>query len=501
MKPLDLANRRVDGGFFVHNGRNPQPYRWPEADGSNYEIVGTYKESGAPVRDCLVKMIREAENRIFVASFMLGDESVIKELLLAAERLKGGVYVITALDERSLRRGLQEYDETEEAPEERRKNFARLTSGGIYVRGHEECHAKFAVADRSVAIVGSANFVTNGFEWTGELNVVVRDPAQVNRVRAFFTQLWYEGCSWEVPPGPVYTVSQRQLTQSPVRPDSCDQTGNRFVWTNGSENISLLQAIRHVTDGSTGELLLSTFSIVGMTQHPTLILEHLSRAVSRGVGVRLLIRQRNAWPEQMKELLALHDLGIEIYGDLRNHAKAVVADRRLGVVFSANFDAAHGLNSGVEAGVLLNEPGTVGQISQYIDHAIANADTEFVRNPTHAELDGRLAARWCSPWPGKCKLSIQGPEEVSRAFDREVSTGPVLFEQTEDGGLTLFAGRSGLSIEQSTAESYRTDRGLLPQNLTTCERLTNWLTSVRRRTENGQKVMRGFCPAVIHWNP
>ena len=43
MKPLDLANRRVDGGFFVHNGRNPQPYRWPEADGSNYEIVGKYR--------------------------------------------------------------------------------------------------------------------------------------------------------------------------------------------------------------------------------------------------------------------------------------------------------------------------------------------------------------------------------------------------------------------------------------------------------------------------
>jgi hypothetical protein len=209
MNVIDLSLNRVEGGFFLLNGlRNPQPFEWPLENGDSFHFVGTYQNSGAPIRDCLIKLIREATHRLFVASFMLGDENVIAELLQAAERLKGGVYVITALDDKSLRKGLSEYEESEQSkPEERQKNFRRLTMGGIYVRGHGECHAKFAVADDQVALVGSANFVTNAFEWTNEANILIRDQLQVRQAARLFTSLWYGGCKWEVPPGQAYTVN------------------------------------------------------------------------------------------------------------------------------------------------------------------------------------------------------------------------------------------------------------------------------------------------------
>lgn len=488
MKPIDLATHRVNGGFFVLNGRTPQAYEWPHAAGGAYEIVGTYTKSGAPLRDVLVNMIREAREHVFLASFLLGDELVIGELLAAAQRLRGGVYVITALDERSLRRGLQEYDDEsgQEPPEERRKNFERLTSNGVYVRGHEECHAKFAVVDRTTALVGSANFVTKGFEYTGELNVLVREPSQVQQARRFFVRLWYEGCNWEVPPGTVYTVAKRHPAATSTGPSDDDRSENRLVWTNGSTETNLLAAIREVIDASQHELLFSTYSITGMSQNPELVMEPLARAIRRGVSARLLIRQRNAYQWQMADLLAVHELGVQIHGDVRNHAKTVVTDRKLAAVFSANFDAVHGLNSGVEAGMRLGDPAAVERIARYLDHAMSNAETTYVVNPTLAELDGRLAARWIAPWPHHVVVSVPFGTPLFEALGR--AGEPILYEQAADETLTVYVGGLALCVNSGD---------VTPSDVTATQRLQNWLESSRFAGKPCSK--RGFCPATINW--
>ena len=154
-RAVDVSRNIVHGGFFVLGKREVTPFTVSHGPPGDEETLVTYRGSGAPIRDALVSAIRSAKHRVFIASFMLGDEDVVREMIAAADRLKGGVYLITALDERSLGRGLREYEESEqESPEERKKNFERLTSSGVYVRGHESCHAKFAVIDDRIAIVG-----------------------------------------------------------------------------------------------------------------------------------------------------------------------------------------------------------------------------------------------------------------------------------------------------------------------------------------------------------
>ncbi len=496
MKKLKLAENRVEGGFFLHNGQQPQPLVWPEDKGQRVRFLGTYRGSGSPVRDSLVSMIRGATKRVFVASFMLGDEEIIREMLAAAERLRGGVYLITALDEKSLRRGLEEYEESEHtAPEERRKNFERLTSGGVYVRGHEECHAKFAVVDDTVAIVGSANFVTNGLEWTNEADVLIRDPDQVRQVAGLFIELWYGGCTWEIPPGMKYIVSERAVAESPVRPATSQTPPTRFVWTNGRGQTMLLDAIREVADSAKQELTLATYSVAGMRKEPSLIFDHLHRAVKRGVRVRLLVRQRNAWPDQMSDLLVAADMGVAIHGDLRNHAKVIIADRDVGVVFSANLDAAHGLTSGVEAGIRVDDSDAIKALSEYVEHVISNADAAFFRNPTVGELDGQLAARWCGKWPYSQRLVVHADRAARTAFTKEASSGPCLFEQQGDNKICLYAGSTAIVLAGPTDES-----SMHCESLTQCtpatERLRDWLVSVRRDQGN-VSAKRGFCPAEI----
>jgi phosphatidylserine/phosphatidylglycerophosphate/cardiolipin synthase-like enzyme len=505
MSVVDFSRNRVEDGFFVLNGQGSTPYEWPDDRNQAFRFVGTYRDSGSPMRDALLAMIRGAKRRVFVASFMIGDEPVIAELLAAAKRLRGGVYVITALDARSLRRGLAEYEEQEpvgpeerrktEAPEERRKNFERLTRNGVYVRGHESCHAKFAVVDDTIALAGSANFVANGFEWTGEANLVVREPSQVQQLTRLFTALWYEGCQWEVPPGETYQVANRQPARPPVSPQcpGCGDVG--IVWTNELKESFLLQSIHDVIGRAKRQLTLASYSVTGMSGKPDLLLQPLREALARGVSVRLFVRQQNSNPSQRADLCCLFDMGVQVFGDLRNHAKGVVADGTYGALFSCNFDAAHGLDSGVEVGVRLDGQPALKDLEQYLDHVIRNADASYVRNPTLEELDGKLAARWCKPWPWPREVQIAcRPGDASR-FVAEAADGPVLYETIGDG-LQLFAGQIAFVLRskgdriEGSIDSQQPDSGV-------CQRLESWLSSVRRRDVNRDAPNRGFCPARL----
>lgn len=490
MSALDFAPLIVEGGFFILKSDATAPYAWKAENRAKRRFIGTYRDSGAPIRDALVRAIRGAKRRVFVASFMLGDEDVIAEMIAAAERLQGGVYLITALDERSMRKGLQQYEDNEqEAPEERRKNFERLTSAGVYVRGHESCHAKFAVIDDHTAIVGSANFVNNGFEWTGEANVELRDSASVRQLSRLFTELWFEGCVWEVPPGQTYVVAERAIEKSPTHPDSPTGDPSEVVWINGDGQTSLLSAIQDTIKSARRNLTLSTYSIVGMLENPALLIDRVREALARGVSVRLFIRQRNAYPEQAEEVTTLHDAGVEIYADTRNHAKVAVADNKLAVIFSANFHAYQGLSGSVEAGVRIADQKTIRELLRYMDHAIEHANTEFVRNPTLAQLDGCLAARWCKEWTDRADVVVRCSPREFAGLSEQMSRGPCLFERSGQDVRFYFG---TLSVEGRVVDGEVTlGPRVAEADLPSTDRMRDWMRSVRDGSK-AETTQRGF---------
>jgi len=315
----------------------------------------------------------------------------------------------------------------------------------------------------------------------------------VQRIARLFTELWYEGCKWEIPPGKVYTVAERSTSEPPTRPDYSSQ--NRFVWTNGPDQTSLLKSIQEIINASEQQLVLSTYSVVGMRENRSLIFSHLEQAISRGVAIKFFVRQRNAWPEQMADLLALAEIGIEIHGDLRNHAKVVIADRQVGVIFSANFDAAHGLTSGVEAGVRLDAPSAISHLCNYLDHAIENADVTFKRNPTIGELDGQLAARWCQKWTLSTSLDLNGTGVELEAFCREAKTGLCLYEYINEDELWLYTGRIAAKLHvQNNSGKCKIDS--IRESKVVENRFQKWLVSVRDNSVDSLS-RKGFCPATL----
>jgi phosphatidylserine/phosphatidylglycerophosphate/cardiolipin synthase-like enzyme len=318
----------------------------------------------------------------------------------AADRLHGGVYVISVLDQASLHRALStEDDEVPGADDVRvqNKKFEDMTVRGITVRGHASFHAKFLVVDDRVALVSSANLETPALAdrptrgATGENGFVVSDVDELLRLSRFFTRLW-QGCTYHMPTGRDHTVQEREATPVPCRvPVAGLGHDPAVVWTHDEEH-GILDTVHHVIAHARRSLLLASFSLNGLTDHPELLLDPLDRAArTHRPRMELLVRARNNHTRTRRGAAALAELGVVVHADSLTHAKATIADDEYGALFSANFDA--------EVGVRLRAGPSLREATRHLRHAVAHADLTFAPNPTQRELDERLGAWWRTAWP------------------------------------------------------------------------------------------------------
>jgi hypothetical protein len=443
-------------------------------------------------------MIRNAKKKIFIASFRIGDEDLFRALVDAAQRLRGGVYVITTLDEKSLKRGIADGDEEDTMDQAAlNKRYEGLACNGIYVRGHSSCHAKFAVVDDTAALISTANFEVRAFTQTGEFGVVITHTEEVSRLARFFARLWHEGCEWEFLPNSDYTARPRTPSLFPCGLKSPNgRKTPEVIWTCGQEHF-ILREIQEVIRAAKKDLLLASFSLNRLTANPELLLAPLERAIQdNGLRVRLLVRARNHLETHREDAKELHKLGVEVFGDFRNHAKAVIADNRLGMIFSANFDAEHGLRSGVEVGIRLDNQSSLGAVIRFLEHSLEHAETELVINPNHRQLDSGLACRWRTPWPFPKALRVRCGDEIWNQFIADAEDGPVLYERSGDSAGVLYAGHSTWKFSLVAANAiceFNPENAAKPA----ADLLNEWLNPPPSCRNGRQPVdtKRGFCSA------
>jgi phosphatidylserine/phosphatidylglycerophosphate/cardiolipin synthase-like enzyme len=455
---------------------------------------------------------------VLVASYLLGEQDLLDALFDAAGRLRGGVYVISELSERTMRQHLAELEEVPDADaavRAHKKNFAELTRNGVAVRGRADCHAKFLAVDDHAALISSANLDERGLNVTGENGVLVTDPAEVDRVARFFTRLW-DSCSFEMPAGSAeYSVRERQPGPARCRiPVPGVSPAPAVIWTDGKEERLILAHLHDIIGRARHSLLLATYSLNGLTGHPGLLIGPLAAAMRDGkLTASLLCRGRNNVASHRRDAAALADLGVRIYADQLNHAKGAIADDAHGALFSANFDAAHGLLDGVEAGVRLDGQPALAEASRFFRHAMRHADLEYARHPTTAQLDAALAARWRVPWPYGKRLRVTATAAHWERFRADAITGPVLYtrDKPKTGSsreeVRLYAGASQWLLSRPRKDGTRplTLADALGQQASpdqpsqhAASLLEQWLTAPRRsRDARPSDQARGFCPAVI----
>jgi len=127
----------------------------------------------------------------------------------------------------------------------------------------------------------------------------------------------------------------------------------------------------------------------------------VAKAIEKGVQVELLLRAQNRRDRHRRDAGLLHRLGVRVVADDLNHAKAVIADDRAAVLFSANFDADHGLDpGGIEVGARLDSTPALPEMIHYFDHATATATREYIAVPhrsnytTDSPRNGSAPGRW-----------------------------------------------------------------------------------------------------------
>jgi phosphatidylserine/phosphatidylglycerophosphate/cardiolipin synthase-like enzyme len=532
MPELDLGARTVPGWYWLKSGTRRERFvPRPDAADGDLRHCFSYERSQPSIKEAALDLINGARKKIFLASFRFIDDDLRDALRVAAERLVGGVYVITSIDEdRDFKKTIDftaSYEEDEEEDwydeadptatardindEENKKHYRDLCASGVWVRGHPHFHAKFLVADDTKALVSSANLEsaalvdastrpgrTPGFDpVTGESGVVTTRLADAQLLGRFFARLWLSECTWDAPPGLSYHLRSR--TPAPVAFEVGQTPPGQPgpIWTGGGDR-HILAAIHQICGLARNDLVLASFSTKGLEEHPDLLFEPVRAALDRGVRVRLLLRSRN-FAEARKTAGILAGWGVEVYGDDKTHAKCAIADGRHGAIFSANFDADHGIYSGVEMGMRLDGEPVLQDVAHFFDHCIARAPQRLAGDPSAAEC-ASLASRGLSDWPLPGKITVSCDDKTWLRLT--ATTGPVLYETGADGNLTLHADGGSWTLARAGSRAWRlalVSPPARPEPDKPPAQLDEWLAPGRRaRRDDPYPGYRcGLCTATL----
>lgn len=497
---IDLSDRVVSGAYFLHDPDAPRRTPFvldPAAAATPYRHCFTYAGGGSTIRDELLDLIDGARRKVFVAAPYLGDQDVLAALERAADRLRGGVYVVAALDKKGLDQALDADGLTDKEKQQQFQVLRKLPRRGIWVRGFPGLHAKFAVVDDRAALVSSANLVTRSFDRVGENGVVVTGSDEVRPLARFFARMWQRS-PYDLPPDAhAASVGDNTDTRSTITPPAPPSDGPGPIWTWPDSEHHIAETLARTCDGAEHDLVLSTWSIANMTyglrpgtERPELLFEPVRRAIERGVRVRMLMRGRNAVRSSREEAAAFADIGVEVVPDQLTHAKAVIADGARGALFSANFATDHGLIGGIEVGLRLDGTSALTEATRYFDHVMNEADLRFVRDPTLGSLAASLYAFSFRPWPRPNVAEVICDDAGWRRLVTQ--PGAVLWEQAADCPLTLYCGPDGWTATTSGDRLTLTpDRG---GDEPAGDRLTRWLES---RSRTAESAPHGLCPATL----
>lgn len=482
---IDIGTLRISDGFFLASTETvtPMPLRAPRGN-----TVFTRPGTEASLRDALYDIVDSATRKLFVCSFLLDDPGLIERLCRKSDQLRGGVYVVTAIKDEWLTNAFADSDEAQ--LKATKHLIEPLVAAGVQVRGCESAHAKFAIADDREAIISTANFDQRGLLHTGEAGVRISSPDEALRLSRFFSRLWLSRCELEMPhdPSDRFTVRNAKRSAHPPVVNAADATiAGSVIWTDGKEH-QIAETIARSADAAVRELVVCTYDVRGLDRLTDLVVAPFERAVQRGVRVRLLTRIRNPRRSTRESLRRLAAIGVEIRGDSTNHAKFIIADRKVGALFSANLDAEHGLTSGIEAGVTVSGDDAAA-LCGYFDEAFHDhRSAPFVDRPTHRDVDMQLRASFRRPWASDQALTVQCDRKTWESFRESVTRGePVLYQSSEDK-LSLIACSETFVVSSSASTMTQLPRGKgVAAGRSSGQLLDQWMS-----TRDGEVAVRGI---------
>lgn len=418
---VEYGEATIADGYFLKRQLKPQPVgRYVDGEGPFFRHISTFPDLST-IKEAVLDLLRQAKQHVFFCNFLLQDAEVLQALLDTSRRLSGHVYVLTTLKADDFRQAGGTGDDSEGDFESHMRCVKQLTREGLLVKARSDCHAKFMTVDDREAIVTSANAVPTCYgnvlqrdggtrDANPENGVLFNIPSEVRRLANFFRALWRNACNFYVVPDP--TIFEVQQIQSgtpyvqPIEPSKAADEGE-VLWTAPSDPRILRRFLDMITRAKKN-VSLSTWIIKGMNTHE--LGDAIRNASSRGVQFQIIVRGMN-WRDDHRQqcYLLARELGRNgvILGDYWNHSKAVVVDSEEAMLLTANMDAQHGLDRGVEVGFHSRQPAFVGAVNKFLVRLCNEAAFDFVPNPTQALMAKRYGMQHGQRLEGMIRIRVQ----------------------------------------------------------------------------------------------
>ena len=349
-------------------------------------IVCTHP-SNPSILNTMVAMIENAQDKVFLCNWMLSHTKVEAALVRAAGRLNGRVHVLTTLETSVHSR----YTGDEEALNDLGR-LQKLAGEGVYIRLHPEAHAKFLIVDEQV-LVTSANIRDTSLEKNIETGVLTSEPKIVEDFRSMYSHVWLQEAKQHIRPSRSDPRLGNTWKSDHSEPPTFDEDA---CWTLSNRRMSLAKQIIATINAAKGSLRISTYAFSSLEAGiGNQVLRAIIEADERGVQTTILYHATSTAigrPPREHESYGFSAIArcknVRMVGHPRLHAKHVIADGNSGLMFTANLDGLHGLNSGIEVGVKLSSM-ACDELSKWHDSLFNSFPLEFVVEPIPSNLSSR----------------------------------------------------------------------------------------------------------------
>ena len=362
------------GGYFVLNNKRKQDLTFSSND------LQVTLENNDNLKLEIINLIRNASETIKLCSFILTDEEIYSELENVLKSKDVSLFILTQLDRSKLSASFLSDEELIENFHQTHLDIVgKLYRLGAHIRAAKSAHAKFIIADRNYGILMSANITTPSLNQNPESGVVIQKNSTVVALERVFDIIFQHGTeftSFRSASKNKQFVVERTIDLKDEWLVDIKDDNLRFTWNDAVD--SLYGEILNILEQQDEEILMSTYSVVGLEHIPE-VLDKISSFIQHGGRIKLMCRGMNYRPDHLKNCTLLAKKGVEIYGDLYNHSKGIVKGQD-GVIFTANIDGNHGLINGFEVGVKLESKQT-NAMRSFINWQINTADYQFMLNP------------------------------------------------------------------------------------------------------------------------
>lgn len=319
----------------------PNGSGWKSSEQSNLSIF----ESGEQktLFSKMISTIDKAQEFVCLQSFLIQDSALIDSLLKAVER-KVKVFVLSSAEARLK-------DRIEEETDFIKANYIQLIDkkfkNHFVHRTAENFHAKYILIDPKTnpkGFICTNNFTENGFAKNPELAVELNKEQCVELFKVFVYHFWEHSTDEQIATTEFEKVK-------PANKFSLSKLNNILLTSPNSELNTLNIALKNAVKNAKKSISLSTFQLDRNTELIKTILEKTKQGIEVTFFCRPTEKQFN---EQLKDLL---EAGVQIYFHSLIHAKSLLIDENVGIVFTANLTD-NGLEKGLEVGIKLNEQQT-----------------------------------------------------------------------------------------------------------------------------------------------